>query len=215
VALAVVKDSHLTFNGIQYFRASSESLTIGTYGEKRTPITKPNYLEAQADLPAPKLVVTSATIVGIDFTNSTSVDVKLHLKPASSGYSGSADVAYNELKSGALKLVKFEMRLDAVKQAFNGAPTALNNLRSYGNDARAVHQIFVVLKATEATTVTTASSFTFSKDNNTLKVTVGTSNATVVTFSAGTTYAYLLANPDWDRGKDVIEKFTDDQWSFS
>lgn len=215
MALAVVKDSRLTYNGISYFRASSESLTIGAYGEKRTPITKPNYLEVQSDLPASKLVISTATTVSIDFTNSTSVDVKLHLKPAGSGYSGSGDVAYNDLKSGKLKLVKLEMRLDAMKTAFNTSPAALANLKSYGSDARAVQQIFIVLSATEATTVTTATSWTLTKVDNTLKLTTGSSNSTVVTFSSGTTYAYLLCKADWNSGKSAIDKFTDDQWSFS
>ncbi len=215
--VAVVHNNHLTFNGIQYFRASAESLTIGTYGEKRTPLTGQNYLEAQADIPAPKLVVRTATIVDIDFTKSRSADIKLGLKVA--GNQVDADTAFSNLKAGKLKLVKLEMRLGDVKDAVNASPQVLGDLRSYGHDARVCQQIFVIMEATLAQTFSNATNIGFSRDSGTLRLTAnaGTSGSggTAVSLSAGTTYAYLLCKADWERGKDRVEKFVDDQWSFS
>jgi len=34
MATAVVKDNHLKFNGVTYFRGHAEEVKIGSYGEK-------------------------------------------------------------------------------------------------------------------------------------------------------------------------------------
>ena len=43
----VVKENHLTFGGVAYFRGHAEDVEIGSIGEKRTPLTKQNYLEVK------------------------------------------------------------------------------------------------------------------------------------------------------------------------
>ena len=210
--IAVVHDSYMVVNGIHYFRGGAESVFIGSYGEKRTPLTQQNYLEVQLDIPADKLKVNTVTIVDIDFSRSREADIKLNLKTADTSVSGTA--AFNDLKTGKLKLVKLEMRPGDLTTAVNGLPAVLNNLRGYGLDARVAHQIFVVLEATLAQTFAASASVSLSRSGTSqLKITAsgGTSGTSSVTLSAGTTFAYLLAKPDWDRGKKRIEKFTDDQ----
>lgn len=210
---AVVHNSHLVFNGVHYFRGHAESVVIGSYGEKRTPLTQQNYLEVQSDLPAERLKVNTVTIVDIDFSRSREADIKLGLKAADTGASGSA--ALGDLKSGKLKLVKLEMRLGDLKTVVNGLPAVLGNLKSFRADARVAHQIFVVLAATLAQTFAASGDISFTRTGSTLKMSAAASasasGSTTVTLSSGTTFAYLLANPDWDRGRDRIEKFTDDQ----
>jgi hypothetical protein len=215
--VAVIHNNHLTFNGKHYFRGSAESIAIGTYGEKKTPAFGANYLEAQADLPAERLVVNVVTTVDIDFTKSKAADIKVGLKVAGTG--GSGDAAFTDLKSGKLKLVKFEMRLGELATAVNNSPAVRNNLRDYGADARVANEIFVILEASLAQTFTTAGSISFTRTTAGLKASVtaggSSSGTTTVTLSAGTTYAYLLAKPDWNSGKSRIEKFTDDQWGLT
>src|SRR5262247_694348 len=70
MASVVVKSNHLTYGGKQYFRGGSEDVLLGAYGEKKTPITKQNYLEVQGTIPTSKLKVRSATECTIDFANS-------------------------------------------------------------------------------------------------------------------------------------------------
>jgi len=210
---AVVHNSHLVFNGVRYFRGHAESVVIGSYGEKRTPLTQQNYLEVQSDLPADRLKVNTVTIADIDFSRSRDADLKIGLKAADTGASGS--VALSDLKTGKLKLVKLEMRLLDLKTVVNGLSAVLGNLRSYGNDARVAHQIFVVLEATLAQTFAASGDISFTRTGSALKMSAdasaSASGSTTITLSSGTTFAYLLANPDWDRGKNRIEKFTDDQ----
>ncbi|WP_224369572.1 hypothetical protein [Hyalangium versicolor] len=214
----VVHNNHLTFNGIQYFRGGSESVYIGAYGEKKTPLFGQNYLQVQSDLPAAKLVVNSVTTADIDFSKSSAGDVKLGLTVAG-GYSGTGDVAFNDLKTGKLKLVKFEMRLGDLATAVNALPDVLANLKRYGNDARVAHQIFVAMEATMAHTFTTSGHLTFNKTGGKLQVSASgggtTSGTTSVTLSPGTTYAYLLAKVDWNKGKSKVDQFNDDQFGLA
>jgi len=210
---AVVHNSYLVFNGVHYFRGHAESVVIGSYGEKRTPLSQQNYLEVQSDLPAERLKVNAVTIVDIDFSRSREADIKLGLKSADTGVSGSA--ALGDLKTGKLKLVKLEMRLGDLKTVVNGLPAVLGNLKSFRADARVAHQIFVVLEATLAQTFAASGDISFTRTGSSLKMSAAASasasGSSTVTLSSGTTFAYLLANPDWDRGRDRIEKFTDDQ----
>lgn len=210
---AVVHNSHLVFNGVHYFRGHAESVVIGSYGEKRTPVTQQNYLEVQSDLPANKLKVNTVTIADIDFSRSREADIKLGLKAADTGATGAA--ALSDLKAGKLKLVKLEMRLGDLRDVVNTLSGVLGDLKGYGADARVAHQIFVVLEASLAQTFAASGDVSFTRTGSALKMSASASGSvsgsTSVTFSAGTTFAYLLANPDFELGKQRIKKFTDDQ----
>lgn len=216
---AVIKDNHLKFNGKSYFKAGAESVELGSYGEKKSPLTKANYLEVQGHIPHDKLKVRTATVVDIDFKNSSEKDFKAGVVAGAVG--GSLDTAWKRLDKGELKLVKFEVEPVDMKNAINDSPAARDNLDKYGNDARVCHQIFVVLEATVATKITNSTSLSAAGTNGALtvtaKATAKNEKDTVVTLSKGTTYAYLLVKIDWDKkdGKKVVEKLTDDQFSLN
>ena len=55
MANVAVKENHLTFGGVSYFRGHAEEVEIGSIGEKRTPLTKQNYLEVKDRIPVPKI----------------------------------------------------------------------------------------------------------------------------------------------------------------
>src|SRR5262249_21965635 len=157
---------------------------MGYYGEKKTPVFGQNYLEVQDNIPATKLVVKTVTEVGIDFSHSSEADIKLNLNVAGI-FKGSADAAVDALRSDTLKLMKLDMDLNDVKSAVNGSPGVLNNLASYGNDARVSHQIFVVMSATEANSFKAGGTISFTKLGQTLEAKGGTNGSTTVEFSPG------------------------------
>jgi hypothetical protein len=215
---AVVKDNHMSFNGKAYFRGGSEDIYLGAYGEKKTPLTKTNYLEVQDGIPAPKLKVKEAAEISIDFSKTSEKDFLANINVAVV-FKGSPKTAYNDMKTGKLKLVKLVVDNEDMRDAANHSPKALNNLKSYGKDARIANQIFIVLDASMTKTFTSASSFSVTVNQGLVKVSAegggGASGATTVTVSEGSCFAYGLVKLDWDKGKDRIEKITDDQWSFS
>ncbi len=215
---AVVKDNHLSFNGKNYFRGGSEDIYLGAYGEKKTPLTQTNYLEVQDGIPAPKLKVKEAVEVKIDFDKTSKTEFLANIN-VSVVFKASPKTAYEDMVNHKLKLVKLVVDNEDMKYAANHSPKALDNLKSYGNDARIANQIFVVMDAEMTKTFTSAKSFNVTLSQGLVKVTAEgsstTSGATTVTVSEGSCFAYGLVKLDWDKGKDQIEKITDDQWSLN
>lgn len=210
-----VFENHLTFGGVKYFRGKAESVMPGDQGEIKRPVFGQNYLSIQDNLPANKLKVDKVTITTIDFAKSKKGDVTGGLNAVA--WSGSADAAWDALKEGTLKLVKFEMTLGALRDAYNDAPQARGRLDDYGSDARVAHEIFVVMSAKYASAFNNSGTIAASKAGGKLSLSVNASGSTTVTVSAGSTYAYLLADPKWDGKGDgrKISSFKDDQWGLS
>lgn len=216
---AVVQENHLKFNGKNYFRVGSEDVSLGAYGEKKSPLTQGNYLEVQDRIPTPKLKIRDAAEIDIDMSASTEKDILANID-VNGVFQGSVGTAYSDLKTGKLKLVKLGIDNEDLKQAANDSPKAIDNLIAYGNDARISNELFVILQDAAAETVTHASGFSVTADSGNIKLTVtggnGSSDTTTVTLSPNMTFAYGLVKLDWDahqdKNKTRIVKLTDDQW---
>jgi hypothetical protein len=225
MAKVVVKDNHLNFGGVTYFRGHAEEVEIGSYGEKRTPITKMNYLEVKGRIPVPKIDVATSTVVDIDFSQTSKSAFNTTVSAIVQGIpvKFSGDATFEKLKKGELKLVKFSVLNNAMKEAANNSPKAIDDLINYGNDARIAHQVFVVMEASLATKFDNNVTADLSVGGGALQATVNGSHAksgeTTVKINAGTGFAYLLVKVDWDakqkKNKTKIVDLDDDQWSFS
>jgi hypothetical protein len=232
MASVVVKSNHLKYRGKLYFCGGAEDVLLGSYGEKKTPITKQNYLEVQGTIPASKLKVRSATECTIDFANSDPFAVShsgvaegiINGVPVKASVSGNASIDFGS--KGHLRLVKLIVENGDMERALEDLPGTLDKLRSYGNDARICHEVFVVMEASLADSLTASGSLTLSgsagiegiKISGTQTMSGGKTRTTTVTMSKGTTFAYLLLKIDWNRSflkKTDIDKLTDDQFSVS
>ncbi len=222
MANVVVKENHLTFGGVRYFRGQAEEVELGSIGEKRTPITGQNYLEVKDRIPPRKFDAVKSTVVDIDFsrTSSSAFDtaVSVIVKGVPVNFSGAA--TFNKLRSGELKLVKFSVSNNEMKRAANNSPRRLNDLINWGNDARIAHQVFVVMEASLANSFDNNATVDLSVGTDGLEGTVSgnmkTGGATTVQISEGTGFAYLLAKIDWDarqkKNRTRIVDLDDDQW---
>ena len=114
----VVKENHLTFGGIAYFRAHAEEVEIGSIGEKRKPLTKQNYLEVKDRVLVPKKNIVKATVAEIDFIKTSKKAFNVKARAIVNGVpaklSGSA--VFDKLRSGDLKLVKFSISNNDMKR---------------------------------------------------------------------------------------------------
>lgn len=211
---ASISNNHLTFDGKRYFRGGAEDVQIGAYGEKKKPVFGQNYLEVQGKIPASRFNVKEATEADIDWNKTTEGDFGTSVKYMT--VKGAASVSYKSAKSAKLKLVKFVVNGENMRSAANDSPNILNNLSRYGGDARIAHQIFVAMEATLAETFTRGTSFDVSGSAEAVTITAkgqtGSSGGTTVTLSKGTTFAYLLLEPEWNDNKNRIVKVSDDQW---
>lgn len=221
MATATVKDNHLNFNGVNYFRGNAEEVELGSYGEKRKPLTKMNYLEVKGRIPIPNIAKAKSTVVEIDESKMSKNDFKATVSAIIKGVPVklTGDAAFKKLTNNELKLVKFSVMNNDLKAALNKSPGALNNLENYGKDARIAHQIFVVMDAKLATKYDNDVSVDLTVGKGPVEATLSGSNAsigeTTVQISAETTFAYLLASIDWNDKKTKAEDLDDDQWSLS
>ena len=220
----VIKPNHFTWNGIAYFRANAETVRLGAYGEKRSPVTKANYHEVKDMVPAPKLNAIKATVVDIDFNQTNDADITVDVSPAQLEFAGgSVSAARKAASQGKLKLVKLHMLNNDMEDAINASPKVLDDLNDYGKDARVAHQIWVIMEAETADRVKTNSSASVKATIE--GITIGlngnsqSSRDTEVTIKPGATYGYLLGKFDWNasskKKRTKITDIDDDQWSFS
>lgn len=221
MATANVKDNHLNYDGKNYFRGGAEDVELGSYGEKRTPLTKMNYLEVKGKVPVPNMAKAVATVADIDQSKFSKNDIKADVQAIIDGVKVKLkpEVAFQKLTNNELKLVKLTVLPNDMKTALNKSAGALSDLKNYGRDARVAHQIFVVMDAKLATNFTNNVTVDLSASKGPMEVKLGvghsSGNNTTVQISPGTTFAYLLADVDWDDNKTKVVDMDDDQWSFS
>ena len=224
---AVIKKHHLVFNGKKYFRAGSEDVGLGSYGEKRTPAGGGNYLLVEGNL-LPKSMrfrAKQATVVDIDFKRSrrTSFVAKGSAPIVGGWLEGNMGATYDSLASGKLKLVKFRILPTDLEDAVNTTRNVLARMKHDGMRARIANEIFIVMEATLAKKVTSGVNAKVSGSAGMMKLTVesrtSASNETSLTISKGTTFAYMLLKPEWDRRiksrRTRIVDWEDDQWGVS
>lgn len=230
MANVAVHESHLKYGGVTYYRGHAEEVELGSIGQKRTPITKQNYLEVKDRLPVANLRGVKSTVVEIDSTTLTQQDIGAKVS-AIIPVSGvpvptklAADAAFKQLKASELKLVKLSIETGNIVRAINDSPAKRKLLIEWGNDARVAHQVFLVMSAA------TARAFDNNVDvdlsvgvDGVFSATVGggssSSGKTTVRYAKDSTFAYLLCSIDWDaKQKKNINKATDaddDQWGLA
>ena len=223
----VLGEAHLKYNGVSYYRGHAEEVELLSIGEKRTPITKQNFLEVKDRLPVANIRNVKSTVVEIDRQKVSSGDFATKVS-AIIPVSGvpipvklTADEATKKFKADELKLVKVSMEAADVVRAINDSPAKRDKLIDWGNDARVAHQLFLVMEAETARAFDNNASVEVSVGvKGVLELTVGGSKsskeAITVTMEEGACFAYLLAKIDWDaKQKKNINKATDvdtDQW---
>ncbi len=221
----VVTESHLTFGGVAYFRAHAEEVEIGSIGEKRTPLVKQNYLEVKDRVQFLEKNIVTATVADIDFTKTSKKAFKAKAKAIVEGIPMEVEgnAVFNNLRSGELKLVKFSISNNNMKRAINNSPPQLQDLIHWGNDARVVLQIFIVIEAALANTfsrnIDVGLSAGFDGLEAELGIDISTAGSTKVNLSKGTCFAYLLAKIEWDakkkKNRTKILDLDDDQWGLA
>jgi hypothetical protein len=222
MSLVTVKDNHIKFMSSNYFVGNAQTVSLGSYGEKATPVFGANKLEVKARVPAPKLEgkVRVAGPFGLDAQQSSKSNFDQAVSGSIKvvGISISQGNIYEELVDQHLKFVQLYVDEVPMKNAFNDAPNALDNLRDYGNDARIAHSLLVVMEASFASSFTAGSSYDVSADAAGIVSITAAGGSVVkgkdkVTIAPGTCLAYLLLNPDWNKGKSKIESTNVDEWS--
>ena len=214
----VIKDNHLQFDGIKFFRGNANNVQLGSAGEKKTPSTQENYLMVEENIPVKKMDVNKVTVLALNGARLSGADVDASLDIDGVG-TLSAEAVATRLKEQTLKLVKIDVLPREIVGAANDSPRVLDALIRSGRGGRIAHQVITVMEAATAETVRRGVSFSLEPTDGgpSLKVRLGSTDVTNVRINSGATFAYLLLKPKWDANQQKnwkkIEDWEDDQWS--
>lgn len=192
--------SHLQVQNVRFFTTGASSVELGSWGEKKEPLTQPNYLMVMDRVPAAKLKIRKALDLAIDSATLSEANLGAGLLVPGMGRL-KAGVAAEKLRREEVRLVKLEVLPADMQDAVNSSPKVIEGFRSLGNGGRLVHQIIVAVDAKTADSFAVAGSLTAEVDAGSFQIKLGggagTSGITTVTFE-NATVAYLLLKPEWN-----------------
>jgi hypothetical protein len=213
-----IRDNHLHFDGINFFRGNANLVQLGSAGAKKTPSTQTNYLSVEGNIPLKKLKINRVTTIELNGTKVTGADVSATIDVPGVGPL-SASAVSSRLKEDTLKLVKIDVLPRDIVEAANESPKVLDALKASGNDGRLAHQVVVILESSTAETLRKGVAFELTTDDGRpiLTARAGSKDVATVEINSGATFAYLLLKPKWDanlkKNWNRIESWSDDQWS--
>lgn len=192
--------SYLQVQNVRFFTTGASSVELGSWGEKKEPLTQPNYLMVMDRVPAGKLKIRKALDLAIDSATLTEANLGAGLLVPGLGRLN-AGVAADKLRREEVRLIKLEVLPGDMQEAVNSSPKVIEGFRNLGNDGRLVHQIIVAVDAKTANSFAVAGSVSAEVDAGIFKVRLGggagTSGITTVSFE-NATLAYLLLKPEWN-----------------
>lgn len=224
MSMAVVKNRCLVFNGKRYFRAGSEDIVLGSYGVKRRPLRRANYLEKYGNMTDQYLSKVESVPVDIDFDRSANFRLGSSVSVPGLG-SISEDRAASMMRSAELKLVKVSAIPKDVVETVNKDRELFDYMTSGRRRRlkRIAFQIFTVVTAELSEQMDGTFSIDASGKIEGIDVSLGSgggiSQSSNVSLSKGTTFAYMLFQPAWNsrRRRKITTAVggRDDQWGLN
>lgn len=204
------------YSGKRYFRANAESIRLGSFGEKKTPLTQANYLAVDNNISSANLAKVSVNVAGpfnMTWTNATTAQLGGSTKFLKMG--GAKGTLTREAATSAdLKLVKIFMNEGPLRTLLNQhAGAARNFLSQAGGSGRVVSEVWVVMEAALASQVSTNVSVTANGTaNGGIELAYGSSSTSRLALPPDATFAYLLHKvKSWSNGRTVVSDLEDDQ----
>jgi hypothetical protein len=215
-----VRKTHLVVAGTSYFRGRAPELQLLSWGKKRTPVTKANYLDPAGRLNPARFDVRVATKLTIDVDQGGADELMADVTVPQLEHAGASVSAARELASeGRLKLVMLQVSRKQLADVINGTPKTLETFKQTDDDVRIVDVGLFVARAELADRIDVSVEGSVEATVDGISVGLGAGHEehsqTRVTFRRGTLFAYGLAKPRWDaerkKQRTRIESFSSDQ----
>lgn len=190
--------SHLSVQNVRFFTTGAASVELGSWGEKKEPLTQANYLMVIDRVPAGKLKIRKSLDLAIDSSTLTEGNLGAGLTVPGLGRLG-AGVAVDKLRREELRLVMLEVLPGDMAEAVNSSPKVIEGLREVGHDGRIAHKVIVALDASTTEALRVAASVSAEVADGNFRVRFGgsTGSSSTVSFESAT-LAYLLLKPEWN-----------------
>lgn len=216
-----VTKHYLAVGPMKYFRGNAHRVELGTYGKKHDPIGAHAYLEPEARVKTEHLAARPIKFVGRvkiawNEVSSADLDVGADLKLFGLGKKVAVGFDLKDAREGKLELVSLAINPGPLRTMLNkDADGARKFLAEEGNDARIVSEVKLVVDAElgEHFAANGEAGLSVEAFGSTLNVNVsgGTKGTQTISYSPGTTFAYMLHKVrKWNKDKSWIEELEDD-----
>jgi len=191
-------ETKFVYNRIPYWRRKAESMLPGTWGRKKTPLGASAYVQDEGRIPAENLKIRKVTEVDIDFDQVSQSDIGLSLVVPGFGKL-KPDEVVEKGRKGQVSLLKLEV--ENLANAINDSPRVLAALQEL-SDGRVIGEVWIVVSAEIARTVTTSHSLGLSGVVQGVAITGEAKNdassKVLCEVSEGSCFAYLPFEPKWE-----------------
>ena len=210
MADAVIKKNHMKVNGLRYYKANAHNVTLGDWGDKKTPVTQANYLEQKGSF---KSAVKAVTVSRFKMSQAgaTQANVIGNVKVPALGLGLSGNDLFKKLKSGQYEFMEIAIRnkVQKFRNDANKQKGKINQLKQ-SDKHRIVSSIIVVISGSEAQKMGLSHQGKFNGTWNGVKLVVQSDvksvSARTYTPGAGNVYAYMLDKITWDQKKKSKRK---------
>lgn len=186
MAAYLLKDKSLKVNNTTYYR--SNGVNLGDVGDKKNSIFSVNRVDAQSNIPAPKMKVKYGE--AISMTSKFASELS-----ANFSYNGESAGAFKKkLTSGDLKLVRYFMENRDIENGIETSPKLVESIRSFGRDARVVSDVWVVVDAKIYEQTKGGAKLKCKRSGG---ATARLDSDSTIVLSPGTVLAYMLQKIDW------------------
>lgn len=221
IAFAAVKvkitKSRFRYDTGTYFRGLAENVVLGSYGEKKTPVNRPNYVAVQGDLPPAKLAkfIKISGPYDIDWSRHSKGNVSGNIKFLKKG-GGTGKFSRDAAKRAKLKLIKLHLDEGSLLTVLNKrAPKVRSYLKREGRDARIVSTVWIAMEADLASDIEQCGEVKANAKVKGIPIEIDTKRCTKskssVTIPPNTTFAYGLHKVKrWTKRKKAIRDLEDD-----
>ena len=202
---ATIKKKYLSYANRKYFTSGAEDIVLGSYGRKRVSLSRPNYMEPFDEIRLRKASIERAT--KIDLNTKRSDKKELNVAAGKTGVVGGKGNLSRGLESKAnLVLVKMTIDTKDLLRSLANDREAVEYLKKQGAKARICNEVFIVVSAEMAQTITHSVGVEVSGSNGAIDASVGGSSSgsrsDELKISRGTTLSYGLLRLKWDgRGR--------------
>jgi len=220
-----IRDKYFKYNGVKYFRTRSQAVVLGTCGHKLRPLGKANYVENFLNMSTRYFTDIIAQAVEIDYADSPAFSLGFDVKVPGIGSIG-GDLSREVMRDMDLKLLNVSVGSGQVIDSINNLDEVKNGFfkldRNGWKKRRIVSEVFTVVSAEIAETLTTSSSSQISGTIKGVEIelspTTSNTQSSTIKLDAGTTFAYLLFKPRWNavryKNIETVVGGKLDQWGF-
>lgn len=196
---ALVKKNYIRYNGYRYYKGRAQSIELGDWGDKKTPVTRANYLDQKGSFAG---LIKDVSVSSFKLTQKEANKINLVGNFSFAIFGLKGNDFYEQAMAGKWHFVEIHLRNEAkFMRELNRRRARLQTLANK-DSYRIVDSIIVVMKATEVRKLRGGHTGNFKGGWNGMSLTVDSKTragrSTTMEIDPGAVYAYGLKKIKWN-----------------